>query len=497
MLTVLLIFLPVLGGILTWLMKGETRAKQTALSFAVLNFLVSAWALFRYVPGDNAVGYFNYPWIDKELININFHVALDGISILLVLLTTFLVPLIILSSFGHSYKKSSLFYSLILFMQSALIGVFVARDAFLFYIFWELALIPIYFIALIWGGAERLKVTIKFFIYTLFGSLFMLVAIIYLYIKTGPEFYTFDMYEFYNLHATNRLSSSEQLWVFWGFFLAFAIKMPIFPFHTWQPDTYTVSPSPGTMLLSGIMLKMGIFGVIRWMIPVVPYAFLETWGGYAALILSIIGIIYASVIALRQKDLKRLIAYVSIAHVGLMAAGVFIFNFQGIQGAVIQMLAHGINVVGLFYIIDIIQERTKTREIEQLGGIRNVAPVFNLYFLIILLSSVALPLTGGFIGEFLLFVGIFQFNHWLAAIAGLTIIFGAVYMLTAFRKVMLGETNSVTATFTDLKTRELAVLIPIALVIFWIGVYPKMFLDISAPAVTEIINSIKTVSLNY
>lgn len=493
MLTILLIVIPIVGGILTWLIKGD-NAKKTALSFAALEFLVSVWALFRHI-GNSASDYINYPWIDKELININFHVAMDGISILLVLLTTFLVPLIILSSFGTVYKKSNLFYSLILFMQAALVGVFVARDAFLFYIFWELALIPIYFIALIWGGADRLKVTLKFFIYTLFGSLFMLVAIIYLYLKTGPDFYSFDMYEFYRLHATNKLTSTEQMWIFWGFFLAFAIKMPVFPFHTWQPDTYTISPSPGTMLLSGIMLKMGIFGVIRWMIPVVPYAFLETWGGYTALILSVAGIIYASVIALKQKDLKRLIAYVSIAHVGLMAAGVFIFNYQGVQGAVIQMLAHGINVVGLFFIIDIIQERTKTREIEQLGGIRSVAPVFNLYFLIILLSSVALPLTGGFVGEFLLFVGIFNFNHYIAAVAGLTIIFGAVYMLTAFRKVMLGETNALTEKFADLSTRELAVLVPIAIVIFWIGVYPKMFLDISAPAVSEIINSIKTVSL--
>src|SRR6185295_152002 len=249
-----------------------------------------------------------------------------------------LVPIIILSSFSHTYKNGPLFYSLILMMQMSLVGVFVALDGFLFYVFWELALIPIYIICLIWGGQDRVRITLKFFIYTLFGSLLMLVALIYLYLQT-PGGHTFDINAFYALH----LSASQQAYIFWAFFLAFAIKMPVFPFHTWQPDTYTDSPTSGTMLLSGIMLKMGIYGVLRWLLPVVPLGVTD-WGT-TAMVLSIIGVVYASCIAMVQKDFKRLIAYSSIAHVGLIAAGIFSLTMQGLQGGTIQMLSHGINVV--------------------------------------------------------------------------------------------------------------------------------------------------------
>jgi NADH-quinone oxidoreductase subunit M len=410
---------------------------------------------------------------------------MDGIALLLIMLTTFLVPLIILSSFNHQYKSPSLFYSLILTMQFALVGVFSAYDGFLFYIFWELALIPIYLICLMYGGKDRLRITLKFFIYTLTGSLLMLVALIYLWLQT-PGTHSFDLQALYGLN----LSSVQQTWIFWGLFLAFAIKMPVFPFHTWQPDTYVDAPAPGTMLLSGIMLKMGIFGVMRWLLPIVPQG-VEEWGNLA-MILSVIGVVYASMIAWVQKDFKRLIAYSSIAHVGLISAGVFSLTFQGLHGSVIQMISHGINVVGLFFIADMIEQRTGTRDMDHLGGLRTTAPGFATYFMIIMLASVALPLTNGFIGEFLLINGIFQYNHIMAAFVGLTIILGAVYMLNAYKKISLGEAKSVAKHFASLTLTEKAVLIPIVIMIFWIGIYPKPLLEIAGPAVEALKQSIQT-----
>jgi NADH-quinone oxidoreductase subunit M len=408
-------------------------------------------------------------------------VAIDGISLLLVLLTTVLVPFIVLSSFGRSFSKPSAFYGLILIMQMALIGVFVAQDGLLFYLFWEVALIPIYFICLIWGGENRGRITFKFFVYTLAGSLFMLIALIYLYLHT-PGTHSFDVDALYA--AGRSLSHTEQGVIFWFLFVAFAVKMPVFPFHTWQPDTYTVAPTQGTMLLSGIMLKMGIYGVIRWLIPVVPVGVLN-WG-MTAILISVIGIIYASCIAIVQKDFKRLIAYSSIAHVGLIAAGLFTLSITGIQGAMIQMISHGIVVVGMFFIIDIVYDRTKTTTLSSLGGIRSVAPQLATVFVITLLGSVALPLTSGFIGEFLLISSIFKYNAWLGAVAGVTIILGAVYMLRTFQKSMSGETNVLTATFADLKWNEKAVLYPIALLIILIGIYPTPILSISESAVAKL-----------
>lgn len=475
MITAVLIFLPLVAGLLLFL-AGNEKVKQIALAAAIIEFLISVYAFATFKTGD-----FNFStsWIPS--LGISFNVGMDGISILLVMLTTFLVPLIILSSFRHSYSNSNLFYALVMIMQSALVGVFVAKDAFLFYIFWELALIPIYFISLLWGGDDRRRITFKFFIYTLAGSLFMLLGIIYLYLKVD----SFEISAFYG--AAAELSKAEQGWLFWAFFLAFAIKMPVFPFHTWQPDTYTSSPAQGTMLLSGIMLKMGIYGLIRFILPIVPIAVIQ-WG-QLAVVLSVAGIVYASVIAIKQKDLKRLIAYASIAHVGLIAAGVLTQYAEGLQGAMIQMLSHGIVAVGLFYIVDIISERTNTREIAALGGLRNTAPLLAVFFLIILMASIALPLTSGFVGEFMLFVGLFSFNPWLAGTAGVTIILGAVYMLSSYQKVMLGELKDSTKGTSDLIGLEKMVLIPIIIVIFWIGLYPKPLLDISEPAIAEIIKN--------
>jgi NADH-quinone oxidoreductase subunit M len=482
MITLLLIFFPLLAAFLVLLTKGE-QVKKIALLASVVEFLISIYTLNNFSHDATTQFGLNTAWVAS--LGISFHIGIDGISMLMVLLTTFLVPVIILSSFKTNYRNPNQFYALILAMQMALIGVFVSLDGFLFYVFWELALIPIYFICLLWGGANRAKITFKFFVYTLAGSLFMLAGLIYLYQHTAKGNNSFDISALYQ--AGKSLSPYEQGFVFWAMFIAFAIKIPIFPFHTWQPDTYTVAPAQGTMLLSGIMLKMGIYGVIRWLIVLVPIGF-QDWSG-VAITLSVIGVVYASCIAIVQKDFKRLIAYSSIAHVGLIAAGVFAFNVQGIQGAIIQMLSHGVNVVGMFFIVDLIQSRTNTREISALGGIRNVNPQFAVFFLIVLLGSVALPLTNGFVGEFLLLNGLFQYNVYLAAFVGLSVILGAVYMLRSYQSIMLGETNSITASFASLEGSEKAVLIIVCAAIIVFGIYPKPLLDIAAPAVEQLLGS--------
>jgi NADH-quinone oxidoreductase subunit M len=479
----ILIFLPVLAALAVLLFKNET-AKHAALVFSIIELAVAGVFLANFTPDASTQFMVEAPWIPN--MGVYFTAGIDGISMIMVLLTTVLVPLIILTTYKHQYKNANAFYALILFMQAGMLVVFTALDGFLFYVGWEAALIPIYFICSLWGGQNRIRITIKFFIYTFAGSLFMLLAIIFMYVQSPSH--TYDLREFYIASKHNYVSGYQGL-IFWAFFLAFAIKMPLFPFHTWQPDTYTEAPTAGTMMLSGIMLKMGIYGVIRWLIPLTPLAMI-TWQ-HVAVILAVIGIIYASVIAFTQKDGKRLVAYSSIAHVGLIAAGIFAWNTQGLQGAMIQMVSHGINVVGMFFIWDIISTRLGTRDISQLGGIAKVAPQFAVKFLIIVLGTVALPLTNGFIGEFLLLNGVYQYNIWIAAISGLTIILGAVYMLRMYKNVMQGPTNELTATFTDIHGSEKLVLVIICILIIGLGIYPQPLLHISAAAVDNLLHAVK------
>ncbi|RZK77105.1 MAG: NADH-quinone oxidoreductase subunit M [Pedobacter sp.] len=485
-LLLLLILLPLLGAVVTAL-SGKA-AKHISLVSSLATLIITAIVIGNFNPDATTQFVVNYPWIQD--LGISFHAGIDGISIITVLLTNALIPLIIVAAYNHEYKSSHAFFALILFMQSGLLIVFTAMDAFLFYIGWEAALIPIYFICAIWGGKDRIKVNMKFFVYTTGGSLFMLAGIIYLYLQNPAH--NFDIQAFYNLN----LDRSQQGWIFWAFFIAFAIKMPIFPFHTWQPNTYTQAPAAGTMLLSGIMLKMGIYGVIRWLLPIVPLG-VQEWG-HLAIILSVIGIVYASIIAFMQKDAKRLVAYSSIAHVGLISAGIFALNTQGMQGAMVQMLSHGINVIGLFFVLDIISNRLKTNKIADLGGIAKQAPKLAIVFLIIILGTVALPGTNGFIGEFLLLMGVYQYNLWIAVFAGLTIIFGAVYMLRMYQNIMLGPTNDVTVGFTDIKGSEQVVLYLICALIIILGIYPKPVLHLSEAAVQQLIEQVtqKLTSVN-
>lgn len=478
MITAILIFLPLVSILGIYLLKDE-KVKSLVLASTIIEFLLTVYVTLQFQILPEAQFTMNIPWIKS--MGINFNIGIDGISLMMLLLTNFLMPVVVFSTYNRTFSNPKLYYAMILASQMAFVGVFVALDAFLFYIFWELSLIPMYFLSLLWGKERRIMVTFKFFLYTLSGSLVMLVALIYLYLQT-PEPHTFDIKAFYNLD----LDSFTQSWLFWALFLGFAIKVPLFPVHGWLPDTHTEAPTQGTLLLAGVMLKMGVYGIIRWLLPVVPMG-VEMWKN-EAIILCITGILYASCIAIVQKDFKRLIAFSSIGHLGLTTAGIFALNMQGLQGGVLQAVNHGITSVGLFFIADIIYDRMHTRDLDKLGGISNKAPEFSILFMILLLGSVALPSTNGFIGEFLLFVGLYQYNVWYTSIAGLGIILAAVYMLRSYQKVMLGETNQLTREFKDVLLSEKAVLIPLVIMVFWIGFYPKLFLTFTEPALQNILS---------
>jgi NADH-quinone oxidoreductase subunit M len=471
MLLGLLILLPLAASLLAFSMQDSKWVKHIALGASLAELVLAVALMLNSDP--SALSF--KPRLLQDL-GFNFVLNVDGLSVMMILLTTLATPLIIYSAYKSRDERRPSFYALVLLMEMALVGVFSAADVLLFYVFWELALLPIYFITAFLGGENAKKITLKFFIYTLVGSLFMLVAILYIYTHTAAP-HSFNFASFYSAV----IEQGAQTWVFWAFFLAFAIKIPIFPFHTWQPTTYTTAPTEGSMLLAGIMLKMGLYGIFRFIIPLCPVA-LEQYG-MVVIVLAIIGVIYGSIIAIKQSNIKRMIAFSSMAHVGLIAAAIFTKTEYGMQGAILQMLSHGINVVGLFFCYEIIVRRTGTDEIASLGGIATKAPRFAIFFMIVMLGSVALPLTNSFVGEFLMMMGLFEYNVWICAIAGLSIIFGAVYMLWMYQRVMLGETKPATENFTDLTCQETIVLTPIAVLIFWIGIFPNMFLEITAPAV--------------
>lgn len=480
MVALALLLLPVITAIMIMIVP-PSNSRRLALIGSIISFFITAFAYSRFLQEDIANLSFDVSW--ASAFGIRFNVGMDGISLILVLLTGILYPVIIASTAKSTVANPKAFYSLIMLMQLGLMGVFMARDAFLFYVFYELTLIPIYFICAIWGGARSIPITLKFFIYTLAGSLLMLIAIIYLYFKT-PDTHTFDIQAFYQI----ALTPAEQGWIFWAFFLAFAVKIPVFPFHSWQPDTYTVSPVAGTMLLAGLMLKMGIYGLIRFVLPLVPLG-LEEWIG-VAMVLCIIGIVYASLIAWQQQDLKRLLAYSSIAHVGLITAGVLTANVAGLQGAMIQMFNHGINVVGLFFMVDIIERRYGTRWMDQLGGIAGQMKKLGVYFMIVMLGSVGLPLTNGFVGEFMLLLGIYEWSPWAAAFAGLTLILGAVYMFRLYRNVFLGDAKDHKNDAADVAGWEQFILISLCVLVLVIGIFPSVLLEVSLQPVQQILHFI-------
>ena len=479
----LLIFIPLLTGLAGFFIRQSSTAKSWSLFSSILTLIVSITGLI--LPAGNARLIMDLPWIPS--LNTRFAVSLDGIGQVLTFLTAISFPIIFIATWKDEYKNAKNFFALMLLSQAGLMGVFVAMDALLFYFFWELALIPVYFICSQWGGEKRIAATFKFFIYTFTGSLLMLIGIIWIYYHTKDH--SFSISSFYEMGQ--RIPSQDQNWLFWLFFIAFAIKMPIFPFHTWQPDTYEQSPTAATMVLSGIMVKMGVLGVVRWMAPVIPVG---TWAwGDTASALCITGMIYASLIAIRQDDLKRLIAYSSIAHMGLMCLAIFATTSIGLQGVIFQTFSHGINIIGLWIVADIIERQFHTRRISELGGLAIKAPGLAILLMVIALANVALPLTNAFIGEFMMFNGVYNstatsYSAVFTATAGISIILSAVYMLNMIQKVFFGNTNALTTAAKDILWNEKMVLIIIVLFIVALGLYPRPFFELTQETVDAILS---------
>jgi NADH-quinone oxidoreductase subunit M len=481
MIPVLLIAIPFVCGMLSFFIKNEKSVKLWALGSSVMTLVVLLLGMGILKTNNDL--YANYEWMSS--FGSSFSVGLDGMGKVVCLLTAIAFPAVFASTWRRKYPKPNNFYALMLLSQAGLIGVFVAFDALLFYFFWELALIPAYFLCSIWGGEKRIAVTFKFFIYTFLGSLFMLIGIIYIYTKTPDQ--SFALQSFYKA----ALSNGEQLWLFWIMFIAFAVKMPVFPFHTWQPDTYEQSPTAVTMILSGVMVKMGVFGVLRWLVPVVP-AGSWIWGDTVST-LAIIGMIYASLIAMRQDDLKRLVAYSSIAHMGLMCLAIFATQQYGMQGVMIQLFNHGINIIALWIVVELIERQFNTRKMSELGGLAQKAPALAVLLVIVALANVALPLTNGFVGEFLMFTGIFnstvtKFNVPFTVAAVLMVILSAVYTLNMLQKVLYGDTSRITAGAWDIRFNEKLVLVVLVALIFVVGIYPRPMLELTQSTVDTILS---------
>lgn len=463
------------GAIFTYF-SGNKWAPKVALAFSIGAFAVTILALNKFLAGANLN--VDLPWL--SIPEVTFALHIDGLALAMLLLTTGLLPLIVGAGFITKFENEKSIYALILLMGTAMAGTFLAADGLVYYIFWEIALIPIYFIALRWGTGEieeRRKAILKFFIYTFAGSLFMLLAFIYMYSKCG----SFAIDKLYALSLTG----TEKTYIFLAFFLAYAIKIPIIPFHTWQANTYSKAPSIGTMLLSGIMLKMGLYSILRWQLPLSD----EAAKAHVPIIVSICiaGVIYGAILTLKQKNSKKFLAYSSLSHVGLIAAGLYSLTYEGFQGAVLQMLSHGLIIVALFYCIEIIYTRYRTYSITEMGGIRTQATKFASLFLIVVLASVALPTTFNFIGEFNLLYSLFKLNVWYAVIAGTTIILGAFYMLRMFQKSMLGES---TKAFKEITFSESLVLLIIVGTTIFFGLFPQPIIDLIQPSLLNILNQI-------
>ena len=472
------IFLPLVAGLLLFFVKQEGLVKVISFAAALITLGIVLYAIT--LPVGHAALQFSTVWLGS--INSSFSLLLDGPAKITTLLTAVSFVLVFLSTWKNHYKNAHQYYALMLLTLSGLMGVFLSADALLFYFFWELALVPVYFLCSQWGGERRIPVTFKFFIYTFVGSVIMLIGIIYLYQKTPDKSFAWESFKM------AALTAKEQAYFFWFFFVAFAIKMPIFPFHTWQPDTYETAPTSTTMILSGVMVKMGLFAVIRWLLPV--FENMSEKMGSIVIVLSVIGILYASLIAIQQDSIKRLIAYSSIAHIGLMSAALFVKGNLAYQGVLIQLFNHGINIIGLWMVVDIIEQQTGIKKMSELGGLAEQAPKLTIMLVIVALANIALPLTNAFIGEFLMFSGLFKQNVWYAAIAGIAIILAAVYTLGMIQKVFYGKAAG-EIIVKDLQSSQWLALALIVVMIFVLGVYPKPLLQMGEVGVQMITNTVR------
>jgi len=482
----LVIFLPLVGAVVTLFLRKDTAIKWWVLFVTVANFFLSLPLYFYFQSGTAEMQFVeHFPWMPE--LGVSYYLGIDGISLFLVLLTTLLTPVAVLSSWTYITEKVKEYMIFMLLMETSMVGVFAALDLILFYVFWEATLIPMYFLIGIWGGERRIYAAVKFFLYTLAGSALMLVAIFVLYFMNarGTGQSTFNLLELQKFGVP----LAAQTWLFLAFALGFAIKVPLFPFHTWLPDAHVEAPTAGSVILAGILLKMGTYGFVRFCLPLFPDASVDFMPLMS--ILALIGIIYGALVAMMQKDVKSLVAYSSVSHLGFVVLGIFALNAQGLSGGILQMVNHGLSTGALFLLVGMLYERRHTRLIEDFGGLWKVIPVFSVFLLIVILSSMGLPGLNGFVGEFLILAGTAKSNVVYAVIGALGIVLAVAYLLWMFQRVVQGEpTEAENRELKDLSIREVIVLVPLAILIILIGLYPPPFLNCIQPPVEHLLSQI-------
>jgi NADH-quinone oxidoreductase subunit M len=491
-----LIVLPLIGAVAV-MFAPEAAAKKVALGFGIAEFVIAAPLFWTFEPlgacavDNRSIAMQNCvaaEWIGEW--GIFYRLGLDGISLFMLLLTALLLPLSILGSWTYIRENQRVFYAMLLALTTGVVGVFVALDMFLFYVFWEMMLIPMYFLIGIWGGKERIYAAVKFFLYTAAGSLLMLVAILYLFFRHQAQTGTasFSYFDFVSLPLTG----TEQGWLFAAFALAFAIKVPVFPLHTWLPAAHVQAPTAGSVVLAGVLLKMGTYGFLRFALPLFPSAAKAESTVTLFMVLGLIGIIYTAMVAAVQPNAKRLVAYTSVAHLGFAVLGIFALNLQGIQGALVLMIAHGVSTPMLFFLLGMLYERRHSYELEDFGGLAASMPVFAVMLVFAGLATIGLPGTSGFVSEFLVLVGTFQNHPWVALVAATGVIFAAYYMLPMVQQVVFNALDRpANRRIPDLNRRELAILMPLVALILWIGIYPRPFLDRMEPAVNQLVERVE------
>jgi len=486
----LLTFFPLVGVLVILFMNSEMKnaIRWVALVTSLVTFGISLWVLALFNASNPDLQLVaRYAWIVVADWNIYYYLGVDGLSILLVLLTAFLTPISILSTWTAVEERVKDFMLFFLLLEVGMTGVFLAQDLFLFYVFWEFTLVPMYFLIGVWGGPRRIYAAIKFFLYTMAGSILMLVAILWLGIN-GKTFSVPD------LIVAGGIPANIQWWLFLAFTAAFAIKVPMWPLHSWLPDAHVEAPTAGSVILAGVLLKMGTYGFLRFNIPLFPNAAIQAAPWIA--LFAVIGIIYGAAVSFAQSDVKKLVAYSSVSHLGFVMLGLFALNSVGVSGAILQMINHGISTGALFLLVGMIYEQTHTREMKVYGGLWKITPVFGTLMLITALSSMGLPGLNGFVGEFTILLGAFGSKSigspWYAGVAALGVIMAAVYMLYMFQKMFLGPAGEVTHhhNLKDLNWREIVTVVPLVVFMFWIGLYPKPFFDILAPAVEKLLSAL-------